>query len=220
MNFALRHRSFRSRKVPLLCFLIALYFAGASGCFANQQDAPAQARSDSQSAATRPGKISGHVYRADNGQPISKAIVTLFVGPTRTPDRTTRTEADGGYSFLDVDVNTYAVEATRSGYVDGFFREDGEKSDLNHVSHIDLAAGQAREKIDIRLGLAGVIAGRITDSDGESVYGLQVFAIRPSYSEGGHVTEYELGETRTDDRGEYRLAGLKYLVVGSDPDAS
>jgi hypothetical protein len=199
----------------LLCFLTILSFASASACFANQQNTPLQSKSDSQSASARPGKISGHVYRADNGQPISKAIVTLFLGATRTPDRTTRTEADGSYSFLNVDVNTYAVEATRSGYVDGFFREDGEKSDLNRISHIDLAAGQSREKIDIRLGLAGVIAGQIADSDGEPVFGLQVFAIRPSYSEGGRTTEYELGQTRTDDRGEYRLAGLKpgsYLI--------
>jgi hypothetical protein len=212
LNLALRHRSFHSRKASLLCFLITLPFASASACFANQQDAPAQAGSDSQSVATRPGKISGHVYRADNGQPISKAIVTLFLGPTQTPDRTTRTEADGSYSFLNVDVNAYVVEATRSGYVDAFFREDGERSD---VTHIYLTSGQTRAKIDIRLGLAGVIAGRISDSDGEPVYGVQIFAIRPTYSEGGHMTEVEMGQTRTDDRGEYRLAGLKpgsYLI--------
>jgi Carboxypeptidase regulatory-like domain len=215
LNLALRYRSLHSRKAALVCFLISFSFAGPCACYAHQQGGTPQAKGESQSAPARPGKISGHVYRADNGQPISKAIVTLFLGATRTPDRTTRTEADGSYSFLNVDANTYAVEATRSGYVDGFFREDGEKSDLNRVSHIDLAAGQARGKIDIRLGLAGVIAGRISDSDGEPVYGLQVFAIRPSYSEGGHMTEVELCETRTDDRGEYRLAGLKpgsYLI--------
>ena len=212
MNLASRQRLFLSRKAALFCFLIGLFLSSVSACYANPQYGPAQAKNNSHSADTRPGKISGHVYRADNGQPISKAIVTLFLGATRTPDRTTRTEADGSYSFLNVDVNTYEIEATRSRYVDAFFREDGERSD---VSHVDLTSGQAREKIDIRLGLAGVIAGRITDSDGEPVSGLQIFGIRPSYSEGGHMTEIELGETRTDDRGEYRLVGLKpgsYLI--------
>jgi len=212
LNFALRHRLFHSRKAALLCFLIILPFASASACFANQQDAPAQVKGDSQSAAARPGKISGHVYRADNGQPISKAIVTLFDGSGLTPDDTARTDADGNFSFSNVGANTYLVEATRSGYVDGYFRDDGEKS---VSTRIELAAGQTRQKIDIRLELAGVIAGRITDSDSELVSGLQVFAVRPSYSEGGHVTENELGQTRTDDRGEYRLAGLKpgsYLI--------
>src|ERR1700733_8898142 len=173
LNLALRYRSLHSRKAALICFLISLFFASSSACYAHPQDNFVPVRSESQSAAVPTAMISGHVYRADNGQPISKAIVTLFLGATRTPDRTTRTEADGSYSFLNVDANTYAVEATRSGYVDGFFREDGEKSDLNRVSHIDLAAGQARGKIDIRLGLAGVIAGRISDSDGKPVYGLK-----------------------------------------------
>nr|HEV7955362.1 carboxypeptidase regulatory-like domain-containing protein [Candidatus Acidoferrales bacterium] len=208
---ALRYRAIHSGKAALIYFLISFSFASVSTCYANQQDISAQTKSDSQSAAAPTGKIFGHVYRADNGQPISKAIVTLFVGD-RVPNRTTRTEADGSYSFSNVDPNTYVVEATRSGYVDGYFREDGDKSE---PSRIELAAGQARGKIDIRLGLAGVIAGRITDSDGEPVNGLQIFAIRPSYSEGGHMTEFELAQTRTDDRGEYRLAGLKpgnYLI--------
>jgi hypothetical protein len=212
LNLALRQRLVHSRKAALLCFLISSFFGGAFTCYANQQNGPAQARSDSQSAAGGSGKISGHVYRADNGQPISKAIVTLFDGAALTPNDTTRTEADGSFSFSNVGANTYLVEATRSGYVDGYFREDGEKS---LSTRIEVAAGQIRQKIDIRLGSAGVIAGRITDSDGEPVNGLQIFAIRPSYSEGGHMTENELGQTRSDDRGEYRLAGLKpgsYLI--------
>jgi hypothetical protein len=212
LNLALRHRLFHSRKAALFCLLIALFFSSVSACYAKQQDGPAQARIDSQSAAAPTGRISGHVYRADNGQPISKAIVTLFDGAGLTPDDTSRTEADGSFSFSNVAANTYLVEAIRSGYVDGYFREDDAKS---ASTRIELTAGQTRQKVDIRLGLAGIIAGRITDSDGEPVYGLQIFAIRPSYSEGGHMTENELGQTRTDDRGEYRLAGLKpgsYLI--------
>lgn len=207
----LRHRASVLRIAALLCFLITSPFASISAYDTSQDDTSAQAKGNSQTAPAPSGTISGHVFRADDGRPISKAIVTLFIGATLMPDDTTRTEADGSFSFSNVSASTYLIKATRSGYVDGYFRD----SESSGSTGIELAAGQTRQKMDIRLGLAGVIAGRVADSDGEPVYGLQIFAIRPSYSEGGRVTENELSQTRTDDRGEYRLANLKpgsYLI--------
>jgi hypothetical protein len=138
-----------------------------------------------------PGEISGHVYRADSGAPIPKAIVTVR-GPS---ERMTRTEADGSYSFVNVYPGNYGIEVTRTGFIDG-------------TSRALVKPGEKVEKIDVRLPLAGVISGKVIDLDSDPVEGLRVFAIRPLYSEGGAFQEDEIRETKTDDRGEFRLTGL------------
>jgi hypothetical protein len=135
--------------------------------------------------------VTGHVYRADNGEPLSKAIVTLS-GPS---DRVTRTEADGSYSFVNIGPGDYRVEVMRAGFITGIYQAL-------------VKPGGNTEKVDARLPLAGVISGRVTDPDSDPVEGLHVYAIRPSYYEGGTFQEDEIRETKTDDRGEFRLTGL------------
>lgn len=186
-----------------LCFLIAPPFAIALACFASEQYAPAQARSESQTATAPSGKISGHVYRADNGEPIAKAIVTL-VRDYHRAERMTRTEQDGSYSFTDVSEGPYSVHALRTGFLEGEYH--GSSVGLHET--ILVQAGMTRDNIDIRLDQASVISGRVTDPDGDPVEGFQIFAVRPLYSEGGRVYEANRGEAFTDDKGDYRLTGL------------
>jgi hypothetical protein len=197
LNLVLRHRSFHPGAATLLFFVISLFFSSVSTCYANQQDTSAQAKTDSQSAAAPTGKISGHVYRADNGEPLAKAIVTLLVD-TYSPDLMTRTESDGSYSFTNIDHGKYAVSASRTGFITGA-----------HRSSILLENGKKLDNIDIRLQQASVISGRVTDPDGDPVEGVEIFAVYPSYSEGGRVLEADRGEAYTNDKGEYRLSGLE-----------
>lgn len=157
---------------------------------------------ESQETQQGSGQISGHVYRADTGVPIAKAIVTLEgVGNSMT-----QTDADGGYSFLKIGPGSYLVQVTRTGFISGYFVEEHTNSARSAVR---LDAGQKLEKIDIRLGRAAIISEKMTDVDGDPVEGLKVYAIRPFYYEAGRLKEEELGESKTDDRGEYRLTGSR-----------
>ena len=169
---------------------------------ATQHEMRTQARPDLQKTAASTGRISGHVYRADTAEPISKAIVTLRAERIRM----TQTGADGSFSFANLDSGSYLVEVTRTGFVSADYVD--EKLDARY-SYILLKAGESRDKVDVRLKTAGGISGKVTDLEGDPVEGLDVFAIRPSYSEGGQLDEHEMGRAKTDDRGEFRLAGLR-----------
>ena len=204
MNLALRYRLFHFRKAVLFCFLISLFFSSVSACYANPQDTSAQTKSDSQPAAAPTGRISGHVYRADNGEPLAKAIVTLLVD-TYSPEIMTRTESDGSYSFTNLGRATYRVSASRTGFITGKYVGLGEGWHQN----ILLENRQKLDNIDIQLEQASVISGKVTELDGDPVEGLQVFAVYPLYSEGGQIAEANRGEAYTNDKGEYRLSSLE-----------
>lgn len=179
-------------RVPTSIVLLCICFAAIHTAGALHAAGFGQGNAIPVAPAGPPGSISGHVYRADNGEPLSKAIVTL-TGPS---ERVTRTEADGSYSFVNVSPGDYGIEVVRAGFIGG-----------NYQALVK--PGGKAENVDVRLPLAGVISGRVADLDGDPVEGLHVYAIRPSYYEGGTFQEDEIRETKTDDRGEFRLTGLR-----------
>lgn len=62
------------------------------------------------------GSISGEVFDNDTEGSIQGATVDLFTDGGETFVSTTTTNADGNYSFSDLDLDTYVVEATAPGY--------------------------------------------------------------------------------------------------------
>jgi Carboxypeptidase regulatory-like domain len=102
-----------------LCLLVCLRVAG--------QSVPGQekARTKEQISARLPA-ISGHVYRADTGAPLPRAVVTLYppwaIGIGRYPR--TETETDGSYRFDDVRPNSYTVVAACEGFVKETYSRD------------------------------------------------------------------------------------------------
>src|SRR6266550_1646214 len=63
--------------------------------------------------------ISGHVYRADTGAPLAKAVVTLYPLAVISNGRYPRaeTQTDGSYRFYDVVPRSYTVAAACEGFV-------------------------------------------------------------------------------------------------------
>jgi hypothetical protein len=60
----------------------------------------------------------------------------------------------------------------------------------------------------LRVHPTGVIAGRVSDEDGEAVQGLRVFALRIDFQPGGRKQISASGRTVTDDLGNFRMPNL------------
>ncbi len=84
-----------------------------------------------------------------------------------------------------------------------------------------LTAGQELNDLRIRLQAAAVVRGRVTDEDGEPMPNAQVAVLRQTFTS-GHSHWDQAGAERTNDLGEYRVAGLPagnyYVSVAPPPD--
>ena len=84
---------------------------------------------------------------------------------------------------------------------------------------LTLSAGQELKDLVIRLQAAAVVEGRITDEDGDPMAEAQVAVLRQTFVS-GHTHWEQAGAERTNDLGEYRIAGLSagnYFVSVTPP---
>ena len=180
-----------------------------SATSSNELQSQPQYLTDPKASETPGAQISGHVYRADSGAPLPKAIVTITstsANSTRQ-ERATRTSADGSFSFTAVVPGTYGFRASRPGFVSGTYSVESSRPGVN-VYSFTIKPAQVFNNIEFRLSPAGVISGMVTDEDGDAAGGVVVAAVRPDYSPGGCVEESSEKTTVTDDRGSFRLVGL------------
>ena len=173
---------------------------------AAQQAVEAPPTPSQQPATPSAGSISGHVFRADTGAPLSGAMLTLMPDPRTDPyHRVTflgaRTGPDGAYKFASLDPATYVLRVDDPGFVTG-----------DHPPPIVLPAGQDIANIDFQLQPAGAISGRVLDQSNHPVAGNFVRVMyRDSYVRGEAAM--------TDDRGDFRISGISpgecYVIAGT-----
>jgi protocatechuate 3,4-dioxygenase beta subunit len=130
--------------------------------------------------------ISGRVVADDSGDPVRNARVAV-TGPQPAP--VVLTGPDGRFTFTVPSGGRYIVAASKTGYA----RREATPA-------VD---GQA---IEIRLRRSAAISGRVLDELGDPVISARVAAQTPQQSSAGNAAA--VATTDTDDRGEYRLAGL------------
>ena len=150
--------------------------------------------------------IEGRVIAADTGAPLRGANVHISGSGSRTADinRTGRTDRAGRYRFDDVVPGPYMVFASRTGFVQ---MRAGQKHPLERVSPLSLPPSQT-ERLDFALPRGGVVAGRLTDQTGEPLAGIQMVTLRVAYSPHGERLGRGGQMSQSDDRGEFRVAGL------------
>jgi hypothetical protein len=157
------------------------------------------------------GQISGHVYRADNGEPIPKAQVQLFGTDDETTkaagQRIARTGPDGAFLFADLPAGNYHISASHNGY--SSWNPAARDDDSENRAHtLSLRPGQKTEDVAVHLYPAGVISGQVVDEDQDPVVGLEVWVLRVDWVAGGQRRIQAAGRTVTDDLGNYRMADL------------
>jgi protocatechuate 3,4-dioxygenase beta subunit len=172
--------------------------------------------SASASASTR-AAIAGVVTKDPTGEPVKKALIELIAeNQNEGGDYTAVTGTDGNFRIEGIAPGRYHLFAERTGYLEAdkrHARTDGRV--------LTLVAGQEVKDLLIRMQSAAVVEGRVTDEDGDPLPNAEVAVSRQTYAS-GHSRWEQAGAERTNDLGEYRVAGLAagtyYISVTPPPD--
>ncbi|WP_321475091.1 carboxypeptidase-like regulatory domain-containing protein [uncultured Paludibaculum sp.] len=161
----------------------------------------------------KPATLEGTVTHAASHTAIRKAKVTLaLIGGEQT--QTAETGEDGKYTLKDVKPGRYRLSAEKAGYQATAYGAKHPGEALGQTLRID--AGAALAGLDIAVAKQGVIAGKITDNDGEPVAKALVLAMNSMYANGKKV-RLPAGTlpVLSNDLGEYRIGQLppgKFIV--------
>jgi hypothetical protein len=110
---------------------------------------PAQVASQEPSlpAVPSPGQISGHIYRADSGEPLSNAFVVVQ-SAVDLGVKLGRTAADGSYAVAGVAPGNYWIVVYRAGFIpEGY----GDNTPAPCPNCVTVGSGQKVVGMDLRL---------------------------------------------------------------------
>ena len=170
--------------------------------------------------------VTGRVVTAADGSPLKSARVALMREHAGSGLRmyAATSDSDGRFTIKDIAPGRYDFLAIRTGYVDQPYQSKG--TDSGAV--LALQPGQQLADVLFRLTMAAVIAGHVSNEDGAAMARVRVIALhRPTEEE---IIEESLPPSRkpepspvssaqTDDRGQYRIFGLKpgeYYIKATD----
>lgn len=175
---------------------------------------PPQRPAPSSQEAAGTAVIRGRVTAADTGRPLRRARVTVSGQTTTTAaPRATSTNVRGEYEVKNLPAGRYTVRVQRSGYLP---MSHGQRRSNDLARPLDVADGQAFDKIDFALPRAGIISGRVIDETGEAVAGVIVWPMRQEYFRGRRRLVPAVSDARTDDTGHYRILNVlpgEYFVM-------
>jgi len=129
--------------------------------------------------------IAGAVLNASTGEPLRRAAVTV-------PQSATLTDAAGAFRFCHLPAGFYYANAEKPGFVAAGSR---------------VLVGPSREDLVLRLNPQAVVAGKVVDASGEPVPNVLVQVLSILVADGHRQVRVD-STAATNDRGEYRLAGL------------
>jgi protocatechuate 3,4-dioxygenase beta subunit len=163
-----------------------------------------------QKASKPTGSISGRVTSKDKGLSGIGIVLrrTNQSNPFDILPRAT-TDQDGNYKISNLDPGTYEVRTSLTAYVIS-------DNDTGAGRPVIVMEGENIEEINFSMVKGGVITGRITDADGGPVIQQQVRLFRaepPDTRVMGQSSRprvnYPVSNSVTDDRGIYRIFGLR-----------
>ena len=120
--------------------------------------------------ARQGGAITGRVV-ADDGEGVANVTVFLNVVGARTPGtRTTATDENGKFRFIDLDQNEYTITVADSG---GYVRTPPSEAERQRPRYYRVG-----DEVTVTVTRGGVITGRVTTANGEPVIAVAVAAVR------------------------------------------
>jgi hypothetical protein len=161
--------------------------------------------------------IEGIVTKDPGGEPVKKALIELIAeNQSEGGDYTATTGPDGQFRIENILPGRYHLFAERTGLLELDHHRARSEGRI-----LTLTTGQELKSLQIRLQAAAVVRGRVTDEDGDPLPNAQVAVLRQTFSSGRSRWE-QAGSERSNDLGEYRIAGLPagnyYLSVTPPPD--
>lgn len=167
-------------------------------------------------AATAEASLSGMVVKDPGGEPLKRVLVQVVSEDQQNRNYTGLTGGDGHFAIGDIEPGRYRVFLEKTGFLEAnnrHWRSAGEAISLN--------AGQQVNEFMLHMMAAAAISGRVVDEDGDPVANVEVAALRNGYVNGQRQLSPERSE-HSNDRGEYRIAGLApghyYLVAAASPE--
>jgi len=158
--------------------------------------------------------IKGRITSGDTGRPLRRVQVRLNAQELTEP-RSTSTNLQGAYEFADLPAGRYTLSVSRNGYLS---LQYGQRRPGEPPKPLQVADGQALDKLDFALPRAGVISGRLSDETGDAFAGVAVYAMQTQFFQGRRsLVPISMG-VRSDDAGQYRLVGLapgNYVVMAT-----
>ncbi len=158
----------------------------------------------------------GKVVNSATTAPLHRVKLTLNGDAPNAPDAVTDTR--GEFEFVDVPPGIYTISAVRSGYLPTQY---GQKRPREAGRPVDVKPGEVVEGVQIAMYRGGVLAGRISDEQGDPAPGVRVEAIELRYINGRRIP-VAAGIAAANDIGEFRIGGLHpgaYQVRASTEEA-
>jgi protocatechuate 3,4-dioxygenase beta subunit len=176
--------------------------------------------------------VAGRVVTAAEGTALRSGRIALLPEDWKSNSHVyaTTSDSDGRFLLKDVPPGRYKFVAMHVGFVEQQYRAHGTEAG----AILGLRPGQKIEDVLFRLTRAAVITGSVNNENGEPLVGVQVLVLnRPSEDEIEDLGEWAsrklelqpVASGHTDDRGQFRIFGLKpgqYYIRATDlfePDA-
>src|SRR5438445_809964 len=154
-----------------------------------------------------PAIVEGSVINIQNSRTIPRATVTLL-HLKGTGSKSQRADGSGHFMFKNVEPGIYRLMAERQG----FFSDDRKRE---HQPQFEVAVGAHIKNLPVRLMPAAVVSGEVLDEYSDPVQDAEIRLLAVQIRL-GQMDLRVAGKAMTNDRGEYRVAGLhpgKYYIV-------
>jgi hypothetical protein len=159
------------------------------------------------------GRVVIHIN--ETPQPVRRARLTLE-SEALPSARTTDSDTGGRYRFDKLPAGSYRVRVEKPGFV--AFARDLRRA-FDRPRPVEIAAAQTLQH-DLVMVRGAAIEGRVLADNGQPAINIVVSAVRMGYDEKGR-RPVTIGQTRSDDRGRFRVhslpAGEYYLDAAPDP---
>jgi hypothetical protein len=181
-----------SRSLALLIALLPLVFA------------PVFAPSQLQGMAVPGYTVRGTVINSVTGQPVARALVSLW------QDRAMLTDSSGAFSFDNVSLGSYALSVTKPGFLGHGGLSGGFHGPvaLRTEPGVRIQVGPDMPALTVPITPLSAITGRVTLSTADPADGIRVQAFTRLLQDGRPRWSIA-GEARTRSDGSFRIANLE-----------
>jgi hypothetical protein len=154
-----------------------------------------------------PAIIEGSVINIQNSRTIPRASVTLL-RVKGTGSKSSRADGSGHFIFKNVEPGVYRLTAQRQG----FFSDERKRE---YQPMLEVVAGEHVKSMAVRLMPAATVSGEVVDEFNDPVQDVEI-RLLVIQMKLGQMYLRAAGKATTDDRGQYRVAGLhpgRYYMV-------